>query len=280
MGKIKYVFLTIVIILLIFGSFGLINSLNKTKDTVKKEITASSFYVGGINQLGQNVKSETSFITDKMGVQGLTIKPKSNSEVTFIVYYYDNLMEFVGKTEELNSIYSYNEERDDIKYCRIQVYAPIGEKATIWNKSKYISQLNISIDKKQVTETKEEKIGLYVKNIIVHYTDGSTTTFNENGFEEKSSDEGVDYFYYHINIDKVRNVDYIEFIFNRDVIYVNENFEGNKNNSYVEFNRLVCDYVNDPEVTVSGVRFVLHKDCVKDYYGNFITKKVVLKVRR
>ena len=54
---------------------------------------------------------------------------------------------------------------------------------------------------------------------------------------------------------------------------VPENFEGNKNNSYVELNRLVCDYVNDPEVTVSGVRFVLHKDCVKDYYGNFITKK-------
>ena len=122
MGKFKYVFLTIVIILLLLGSFGLINSLNKTKDTVKKEITASSFYVGGINSLGQNVKSETSFIIDKIGVQGLTIAPKSNSEVTFIVYYYDDLMKFVGKTEELNSIYSYNEDRDDIKYCRIQVY--------------------------------------------------------------------------------------------------------------------------------------------------------------
>lgn len=278
MGKIKYVFLTIVIILLIFGSFGLINSLNKTKDNDKKEITASSFYVGGINRLGQNVESETSFITDKIGVQGLTIKPKSNSNVTYIVYYYDSSMKFVGKTNERSSVFSPTTIRDDIKWCRIQIFVPDGEKAIIWNKSKYVSQLDISVDKKQVTETEQEKIGLYVKNVIVYSTDGTTITFNENGFTEST-----DTYSYHLTVNNGLEVDYVEFVFNRDIRYVNDIPKSNIN-SYVTKNILTCVYkvegsYTKPILSDSTVQIRVYTDCVVDYYGNFLTKDIYFKLK-
>ncbi len=276
MGKLKYIILTIVIILLIIGSFGLVTNLSKSKD--KKVITASNFYVGGINSLGQNTQSETSFITDKIGVQGLFIAPKTSSNVTYIVYYYDSLMKFVGKTEELNSIFNYNEDRNDIKWCRLQVYIPSTDKATLWNKHTYVSQLDISVNKNQVIETKEEKIGLFVKDVIVHYTNGTTTTFNEKGYVAKDT-----YFLYEIFIKEPLQIDYVEFVFNRDVYYVLDIRNGYVN-SRVSDNRLICDYIDDdkydkPTVSNNGVQLIIDTDCIEDYYGNKLSKKIILKVR-
>ena len=107
----------------------------------------------------------------------------------------------------------------------------------------------------------------------MYYTNGSTLTFNENGFTENDSR-----YLYEIFIKEPLQIDCVEFIFNRDVYYVNK-LETVSNETFVSGNCLMCDFNNEPTVTYTGFQIKLNIDCIKDYYGNKLSKNVVLKVR-
>ena len=275
MAKFKYLLITLLVVLIAFGSISLIIGLTKNKD--RKEITANDFYVGGIDSEGQTIDSETTFVTDKIGVQGLSIVPNFDSEVTYKVYYYDALMNLKLVSEEHHGAYSPTVS-DNIKFCRIQIFL-FGKKASFWNKNHYVSQLDISVNKNQVIETKEEKIGLSVDKVIIHYKNGISSTM-KYGVERI----GKDYNLYQI---KVTNADlYVEsyeIVFNRKVSLVDgASIPYNYYNVEFTDNSVILTYTGDTGIQVSNKGPSLNlesaKDILVDMYGNKLNKGVYAKV--
>ena len=273
MNKLKYFIITLLVVLLIVGGVGVVSSISKNKDV--KEITASDFSVGGIDSLGQYVKSETSFISDKIGAQGLTIVPEFDTTITYKVYFYDKSMKYVCCTEELDSIYVHT-ERDNVKYCRIQIFLN-GDKATTWNKNKYVSQLDISVKKKQVT-IPDEKVGLYVEKVIIHYSNGMTSTINTFFIDKWQL---YDVYQVYVN-DSSLAVKSYEVVFNRNV-NCPDGIGLNYIKTEVKDNSVICSYSGaislSSETAKNGVSITVPIDAITDNYGNKVTNRFHCKVR-
>ncbi len=276
MEKFKFLLIPLLVVLIAFGSTSLIIGLSKNKD--RKVITASDFYVGGIDSEGQTIDSETTFVTDKIGVQGLSIVPDFNSEVTYKVYYYDALMNLKLVSEEHRGAYS-PVVSDNIKFCRIQIFL-FGKKASFWNKNHYVSQLDISVNKNQVIETKEEKIGLFVDKVIIHYKNGISSTM-EYGVE--CIEDGHNFYQV-----KVKNADlYVEsyeIVFNRKVSLV-ENMSLPWDYYYVKFtdNSVILTYTANKGIQVAStgpsLDLTIANKLFVDMYGNKLNIGVYAKVR-
>lgn len=159
MKKIKNIILILLITLLCIGSFGLVNSLVKNKDTTK--ITSSAFSVGAIDHNGDLIDSKTSFVSKKIGVKGLSIVPKFDSKVSYFVYYYDDTMKYLSRTNELYGNYDSNLTPTISKFCKIVVFVENGKKATIINKNSWLNNLDIRISKNQQF-VKTEATGLEI----------------------------------------------------------------------------------------------------------------------
>lgn len=147
MKKLKNIILIILITLLCIGSFGLVNNLVKNKDTTK--ITSSMFTVGAIDKNGDLIDSKTSFVSKKIGVKGLSIVPEFDSKVSYFVYYYDDTMKYLSRTDELFGNYDSNLTPTMSKFCKIVVFVENGKKATVFNKSSWLNGLDIRISKNQ-----------------------------------------------------------------------------------------------------------------------------------
>ncbi len=159
MKKLKNIILIILITLLCIGSFGLVNNLVKNKDTTK--ITSSMFTVGAIDKNGDLIDSKTSFVSKKIGVKGLSIVPEFDSKVSYFVYYYDDTMKYLSRTNELYGNYDSNLTPTMSKFCKIVVFVENGEKATVFNKSSWLNKLDIRISKNQQF-VKTEATGLEI----------------------------------------------------------------------------------------------------------------------
>lgn len=93
------------------------------KDT--REITFSDFKVGGIDERGYYINTETSIYTPSLiKCQGLSIEPKFETSGSFRVFYYGTNKSFIGCTESMkaeNGVYTKGDAFANARYCRIVI---------------------------------------------------------------------------------------------------------------------------------------------------------------
>lgn len=132
--------------------YAIVTATENKEKTV--EISASEFSLGGLDDNGKYVETKESIYTkDAFQCQGLTVTPEFESQVTYQIYFYDSLGEFLEKTASLEKVY-----RDDIPlfatHARIVITPNEDEDGNavtmnVFNKSKYAKQLTIEVDEKQ-----------------------------------------------------------------------------------------------------------------------------------
>lgn len=147
------------------------------KDT--KTISSMAFSVGGINEQGNYVDSETSIYTkDMFECQGLSIEPDFEATGSFKVFYYSENKNFIAATETLNAVdgvYSKGNTFASAKYARIMITpdVPVDEdgeevddfKIRFYEATSYASDYSITVSKKQdfklpnLFVVEEDKIG-------------------------------------------------------------------------------------------------------------------------
>lgn len=125
-------------------------------------ISASEFSLGGLNDKGEYIETKESIYTkDAFKCQGLTVTPEFESQVTYQIFFYDELGEFVNKTASLEKAY-----RDDIPagayYARIVITPNKDEDGSaielnVFKVSKYAKQITITVNKEQKTFIEEIK---------------------------------------------------------------------------------------------------------------------------
>lgn len=118
------------------------------------EISASEFSLGGLDDNGKYVETKESIYTkDAFQCQGLTVTPEFESQVTYQIFFYDELGEFLYKTEVLEKAF-----RDEVDitatHARIVITPNEDEdgeavKINVFNKSKYAKQITITVNKEQ-----------------------------------------------------------------------------------------------------------------------------------
>lgn len=133
--------------------YAIVAATENKENTV--EISASEFSLGGLDNNGKYVETKESIYTkDAFQCQGLTVTPEFESQVTYQIFFYDELGEFISKTNSLEKAY-----RDGIpagvSHARI-VITPNkieGEavKLNVFKVSKYAKQLTIKVNKEQKT---------------------------------------------------------------------------------------------------------------------------------
>lgn len=123
------------------------------------EISASEFSLGGLDDNGKYVETKESIYTkDAFECKGLTVTPEFESQVTYQIYFYDSLGEFLYKTEVLEKAF-----RDEVDitatHARIVITPNEDEDGNavtmnVFNKSKYAKQLTITVNENQNTYPK------------------------------------------------------------------------------------------------------------------------------
>lgn len=148
------------VVVFALGAFVIGNTYDK--DT---KIINPTFEVGGLDATtGKYVETDGSIYTkESFECQGLTIKLDFDSQVTYQVFYYDELDEYLGECSEV-----YDESVEltvpaDAKYARIMVTPVWGDdvakadRVVHWyNVLEYSTQLEISVLKDQ--EIVEEEV--------------------------------------------------------------------------------------------------------------------------
>ncbi len=138
------------------------------------DVSASDFAVGGLDENGKYVETKESIYTkDAFGCQGLTVVPEFESQGTYQIFFYDELGNFVSKTDVLEK--SFSEDIDIFTtHARIVITPNEDEDGNaiamnVFNKSKYAEQLTIKVNKEQ-------------KGLPKKYTydySGATATYND-----------------------------------------------------------------------------------------------------
>ena len=158
-------------VLAIGALLGIISFLSVliSKDT--SSIGISSFKLGGLDENGKYVASETSIYTeDAFGCLGLRIEPEFEFAGDYAVYYYDENENMIFSRTGLDNVY--DEDFPLAKYARIVITPePVDDKGVfIKNFSisklevyKYAKQLDITVDKTQEYHY-ENAVNLFVLN--------------------------------------------------------------------------------------------------------------------
>lgn len=168
---------------------GIIYAIVASTDNKEKtiEISASEFSLGGLDDNGKYVETKESIYTkNAFQCQGLKVTPEFESQVTYQIFFYDELGEFVSKTASLEKTYT-----DDIpggsSFARV-VITPNKDndgnaiKMNVFNKSKYAKQLTITVNKEQKTFIEQLES---LDNQAVYFGTGMYTT--SSGLLESNS---------------------------------------------------------------------------------------------
>ena len=180
-------------LLLVVGAVMGITTLTG-KDTIP--IRSTAFSVGGINDDGNYVKTDTSIYTkDMFECQGLTIEPDFEATGTYQVFYYDSNKNFIGATEVMNAedgVYTKADTFTLAQYARIMITpaVPVDEDAEedeafrirFYEVTSYAGDYTITVDKKQ-------KFGTFTDNLYVvkKGSEGKYYKDNLNNFAEMGS---------------------------------------------------------------------------------------------
>lgn len=131
---------------------------NKADDNGRVEINPS-YEVGGLTSYGKYEETKESIYTkEAFQCQGLLIEPQFDSTITYQVFFYDNLGNFVSSTSSMEGYYT-DEIPTGSSYARI-VITPKWDKDTkdddrkinIFQVSKYSKQLTIKVNAEQKDE--------------------------------------------------------------------------------------------------------------------------------
>lgn len=117
-----------------------------------KTVGASAFSVGGLDENGEYIETETSVFTDELiECQGLKIEPDFKSAVSYRVYLYNSAKKLIEVTPIMRS--SYKLTNTFAKYCRIMI---IPDESTekdysigFFQISGIVKNLEITVNKKQ-----------------------------------------------------------------------------------------------------------------------------------
>lgn len=131
---------------------------NKADDNGRVEIKLD-YKVGGLTSYGKYQETKESIYTkEAFQCQGLLIEPQFDSTITYQVFFYDNLGNFVSSTSSMEGYYT-DEIPTGSSYARI-VITPKWDKDTkdddrkinIFQVSKYSKQLTIKVNAEQKDE--------------------------------------------------------------------------------------------------------------------------------
>ena len=139
-----------VLVVVLVGSLGgaLISTLSKDTKTIHP-----TFSLGGLDEVGQYVASDTSIYTTKaFECSGLRVQPDFESSVTYDIYLYDESEKFIEAKKGLTKVFA-----DDVgsaKYARIVIHPEIPEdtkeddfQIKWYQISGYASQIKITVDR-------------------------------------------------------------------------------------------------------------------------------------
>jgi hypothetical protein len=170
---------------LIIGAVALIGNLvNKSNDEELKEIHPT-FEVGGLTEDGKYLENKESIYTKKsFECQGLNVKLDFDADVTYQIFFYDELDEFVSKTNVLSV--GYNDAiPSGAKLARIVVTPTYSsdvedeDKEIKWYEIRnYSKQLTISVNKEQLKSftfyCADEPGCKYPSEVTLYFEDGMT----------------------------------------------------------------------------------------------------------
>lgn len=179
----------------------------KPKDYVT--IESGQFVVGKITDKGEFMKSDDYLCTnDLIACDDLSVTPIYNAKSQYQIFFYDSNYEFVYRTNILSGKFEFVESIPFVEYCRIMILPDRQDKSadefkiTIFNKSKYLNEFEISVNKVQVIgayrDYFEADTSLVNKKIHPSWSDGTITYLDiENLGVSKVVDlTGVDCFYF------------------------------------------------------------------------------------
>lgn len=154
----------IIAIMLIFLVLSSAVSLLDGVDETGRIVLSPTYKVGGLVDYGKFKETDKSIYTEEMfKCKGLQVNYKFESNVKYVIYFYDKDGLFLKKTEELEQSYK-NELDEIIVFARIVIIplwsdtTPESEKKIAWySVRKYASALQIKVFENQ-DETIEERI--------------------------------------------------------------------------------------------------------------------------
>ncbi len=128
-----------------------IGKLEKTK-----ELGATSYSIGSIDEKGADVASDYALRTGFLEAEKFnSIKLGEDPDITYKVFYYDADKKFLSNTvaqvsdfNELVQKITVEGTEKTVKYFRVVINVPTdGDKVTVFNKGDFVKQLTITLDK-------------------------------------------------------------------------------------------------------------------------------------
>ena len=173
-----------------------------------KKVSPFSFSVGDVDTTTGAFKENKSSIVTKnlIECQGLSIVPKFDSNVEYMVFFYNENEEYLKSTKRYSSQEKCENEVPGIaKYCRIAIYPSQYDeegdiiedfKVRFYEPVKYASNLKIKVNKVQKFEPVDiRKSGGYTEKETTLDSSvsriGYAIIFNENGVVGKTFEEAV-----------------------------------------------------------------------------------------
>ena len=125
--------------------------------TPVKEVSASAYAVGTINDRGVAEESEASIYTkDFINAEGLRCTLDEEAEITYKVYFYDADKEFISATDELSADLTDADIPETAEYAKI-VITPVDDEdgVSFLEKSGYAKQLMVTSYRAEKANDKE-----------------------------------------------------------------------------------------------------------------------------
>lgn len=197
------------IILAILLTVGIASALILLKPKQNIEIDSSKFIVGKITDKGEFMSSDDYLCTEELiACDGLTIKPVFNAKSKFQIFFYDVNYKFIYSSNVSSEKFEFLDSVPFVEYCRIMILPERDGKAadefkvTIFNKSKYVNEFAITVNKEQVfgsyKDYFEEDLSLQNMRLKANWSEDVFTYVEaENlGVSKKIDLTNVDSFYY------------------------------------------------------------------------------------
>lgn len=153
--KFKKIMLWVLIAALVTAvvvAFVKISKIEKTKD-----VNALSYSIGSLNaDDGKEIKDEHSLRSKHLSADKFNkIDIKDKADVTYQIFYYNADKKFIGKSEDLSAdttelpaTQAVGEATENVNYFRVVVkVTDTSKKVTVFNISKYVKQVTVTLNK-------------------------------------------------------------------------------------------------------------------------------------
>lgn len=145
------------IILAILLTVGIASALILLKPKNYVEVDSSKFVVGKITDNGEFMSSNDYLCTKELiACDGLEVTPTFTSSSKYQIFFYDKDYKYVYSSNVLSDKFEFLDSVPFVEYCRIMIVPDRENKSadefkiTIFNKSKYVDEFAITVNKEQV----------------------------------------------------------------------------------------------------------------------------------